>query len=245
MGAFKISFLSRILDIIGPRRCAICKSRLAVTEQGICACCNRHLPRTDFGKSPEDNMMARLLWGRIPIVRCAALYYHESHSQTGRLVYAIKYHDAPELARIMGRMMAEELSLESHPQEDGALASVFEGVTMLLPIPLTRKRQQERGYNQSAEIAEGISEVTHLPIEKRALRRISFHGSQTQKDKWERNENVEGAFELVDYSRVEGQHVLIVDDVMTTGATVTACARELLRAKDVTVSVLTLCFAKS
>lgn len=227
------SFLTRLLDIIGPRRCAICGCRLAVSEQGICACCNRHLPRTGFHQSPEDNIMSRMLWGRIPVKRCAALYYHEGHSQAGRLVYNIKYHDAPELARLMGRMMAEEYD------------SFFDGITCLLPVPLTRQRQRQRGYNQSVEIAKGIADVTHLPIERQALRRVSFQGSQTQKGKWERNENVEGAFELLDGSRVEGQHVLIIDDVMTTGATITACAQELLCAKDVTVSVLTLCFAKS
>lgn len=229
----RISFLSRLLDIIGPRRCAICGSRLAVSEQGICGVCNLHLPRTDFRLSPEDNIMARLLWGRIPIKRCAALYYHEGHSEAGRVVYDIKYHDAPELARMMGRMMAEEY------------ASFFDGIDLLLPVPLTKQRQRKRGYNQSVEIAKGIADVTRLPIETQALRRVTFQDSQTQKGKWERNENVEGAFELTDGSRVEGRHVLIVDDVMTTGATVTACAQQLLRAKDVTISVLTLCFAKN
>ena len=240
----RISFLSRLLDIIGPRRCAICGSRLAVSEQGMCAVCNLHLPRTDFRLSPADNIMARLLWGRIPVKQCAALYYHEGHSQAGRLVYDIKYHDAPELARMMGRIMAEEYAFVSE-QQDEAHSSFFDGIDLLLPVPLTKKRQRKRGYNHSVEIAKGISDVTHLPIEQGAVQRVSFLGSQTQKGKWERNENVEGAFELIDGSRVEGRHVLIVDDVMTTGATVTACAQELLRAKDVTISVLTLCFAKS
>lgn len=228
-----ISFLSRLLDIIGPRRCAICGSRLAVSEEGLCGVCNRHLPRTEFWRSPTDNRMARLLWGRIPIERCAALYYHEGHSQAGRLVYDIKYHHHPELARMMGRMMAEEY------------ASFFDGIDLLLPVPLTKKRQRQRGYNQSVEIAKGIAAVTCLPVEEKAVQRVSFLGSQTQKGKWERNENVEGAFQLVDGSRVEGRHILIVDDVMTTGATIAACAQELLRARDVAISVLTLCFAKS
>lgn len=237
------SFLARLLDIIGPRRCVICGSRLAISEQYLCACCNRHLPRTGFYQSPEDNLMARMLWGRIPVKRCIALYYHEARSQAGRLVYDFKYHDAPELARMMGRMMAEECMQEQPLDEEQS--SIFDGVTLLLPVPLTKQRQRKRGYNQSVEIAKGIADVTHLPIETKALRRITFQGSQTQKGKWERNENVEGAFELVDGSRLEGQHVLIIDDVMTTGATITACAQEILQAKDVTISVLTLCLAKS
>ena len=105
-----------------------------------------------------------------------------------------------------GRLMAHEL-VRSH---------FFDGIDVLLPVPLTRKRHRIRGYNQSEELARGISEVTGIPIENRAVRRKTFTESQTNKDRWQRTDNVADAFELSDARRVQARHVLIVDDVVTT-----------------------------
>ena len=115
----------------------------------------------------------------------------------------------------------------------------------IVPIPLAKKRQRQRGYNQSMEIARGVSEVTCLPIYNKVVRRNAFEGSQTNKGRWERNENVEHVFEVEDISAIQGKHLLIVDDVVTTGATVLACAQELCKAPDVKVTILALGFAKS
>ena len=239
----RISFFSRLLDVLFPRLCTVCGNRLMVTEQVLCTTCNYHLPRTDFVRSPKDNYMARLLWGRIPIAHCAALFYYENHSQATRIIRDLKYNGHPEIGELMGQMTAEEFScLSTSP--DGRSASFFDGISLLIPVPLAKSRQRERGYNQSEEIARGVSRVTGLPVVTNAVRRISFHASQTSLGKWERNENVEKAFELVDASRIEGQHILLIDDVMTTGATMVACAKELLKARNVRLSVLTLGFAK-
>jgi len=119
----------------------------------------------------------------------------------------------------------------------------FDGITALVPVPLARQREQERGYNQSVEIARGVSAETGIPVFDNVLKRITFHGSQTQKDRWERSENVEKAFRLLDSSAVSNQHLLLVDDVITSGATLVAAANELLKAVYVKVSVLSLGFA--
>ena len=224
----RISFLSRLLDIIGPRRCAICGSRLAASEQGICGVCNLHLPRTDFRLSPEDNIMARLLWGRIPIKRCAALYYHEGHSEAGRVVYDIKYHDAPELARMMGRMMAEEY------------ASFFDGIDLLLPVPLTKQRQRKRGYNQAEVIAAELARALHAQLRSGDLVRVRRTRSQTRPDAEARVKNVQGVFAL--RHAFPARHVLLVDDTFTTGATLAACHRVLRDAlgPSVRISIATL-----
>ena len=121
----------------------------------------------------------------------------------------------------------------------------FDGIDGIVPIPLAKKRQRQRGYNQSMEIARGVSEVTCLPIYNKVVRRHAFEGSQTNKGRWERNENVEHVFEVEDFSAIQGKHLLIVDDVVTTGATVLACAQELCKAPDVKVTILALGFAKS
>jgi ComF family protein len=179
--------------------------------------------------------MAKLFWHQIPIERATALFYYESHAETANILYELKYKDHPEVGEVMGRLMAKEL------QPSG----FFDGIDGIVPIPLAKKRQRQRGYNQSLEIARGISEITGLPIYNKVVRRKAFEGSQTNKGRWERNENVEGVFELKDASVIQGKHLLMVDDVVTTGATVIACVQELCKAGNVKVSVIALGFSKS
>lgn len=230
-----ISFWHRLLDLISPRTCAVCGHRLTVTEEIICAKCNFHLPRTGFHHNAYENEMAKLFWHQIPIERASALFYYEAHSKTANVVYELKYKNHPEIGEVMGRMMAKEL------QPSG----FFEGIDGIVPIPLARKRQRQRGYNQSMEIARGVSEITGIPIYGKVVRRISFKGSQTSLGRWERNENVEKVFDLIDPATIHGKHLLVIDDVVTTGATIIACCQQLTKAGDVKVSVLSLGFAKS
>ena len=230
-----ISFWHRLLDLISPRLCVVCGNRLTITEESICTRCNFHLPRTDFGQTPYDNELAKLFWGQIPIERASALFYYESHSETANIIYQLKYKNHPEIGEVMGRLMAKELQTRDF----------FDGIDGIVPVPLARKRQRQRGYNQSLEIARGISEMTGLPIYDKVIRRNIFEGSQTTKGRWERNENVEKVFELIDSEAVRGKHLLIVDDVVTTGATIIACTKELVKPGNVKVSVVTLGFAKS
>ena len=114
-----------------------------------------------------------------------------------------------------------------------------------MPVPLTKERFSRRGYNQSEEIAQGVSEITGLPILKKAVRRTVFEGSQTNKGRWERHDNVERVFELIDEKAISGRHLLLIDDVVTTGATCLACAKALCQSGGVRISILSLGFAKS
>ena len=230
-----ISFWHRLLDLISPRLCVVCGQRLTVSEETICSKCNLHLPRTGFQQDPYENEIAKLFWHQIPIERATALFYYEAHSETANILYELKYKSHPEIGEVMGRMMAKEL------QSSG----FFDEIDGIIPVPLAKKRLRQRGYNQSLEIAHGISEMTGLPIYNKVVRRNAFEGSQTNKGRWERNENVEGVFELKDATAIQGKHILIVDDVVTTGATVIACAQELCKAGSIKVSVLALGFAKS
>ena len=230
-----ISFWRRLLDLISPRLCVVCGHRLTVTEEVICTKCNFHLPRTDFHHNAYENEMAKLFWYLIPIERATAYFYYEPHSSTANIIYQMKYKDHPEIGEVMGRMMGKEL----------IPSGFFDGIDGIIPIPLTKKRQRQRGYNQSKEIARGISEVTGLPLFDKVVKRVSFKGSQTNLGRWERNENVEKVFELIDGASIQGKHLLIVDDVVTTGATCIACSKELVKAGAVKISILSLGFAKS
>lgn len=231
----KISFWTRLLDLISPRLCVVCGNRLSITEEVLCGKCNLHLPRTGFHRDPYENILAKTFWGQIPIQRASALFYYEAQAETAAILYQLKYKNHPEIGGVMGRMLAREV----------LGSGFFEGIDAIVPVPLARKRQRQRGYNQSQEIARGICEVSGLPIYNKVVRRNIFEGSQTSRGRWERNENVENVFELTDAELIRHKHLLIIDDVITTGATVIACAKTLCQSEGVTVSVLALGFAKS
>ena len=229
-----VSFWHRVLDLISPRICVMCGRRLSATEEVICNKSNFHLPRTVFAKDTYNNDMAKLFWGRLPIERASALFYYEGHSETANIIYQLKYKGHPEIGYIMGRMVASELMGYDF----------FDGIDGIVPVPLTKARRRNRGYNQSEEIARGISEITDLPIYNDLVKRTVFQGSQTRKNRWERNDNVEHVFAANKPVPAHLKHLLVVDDVVTTGATIVACSSKLVQSDDIKISVLSLGLTK-
>ena len=229
------SFLTRLFDLIAPRQCPVCGHRLSPTESVVCAHCLIDMPYTDFAQSPYDNEMARHFWGLMPVERVAALFYFSPQSSLASLIYDMKYHDRPDIAQGLGQMMARELSE----------TAFFEGIDAIIPMPITRWRQWHRGYNQSEMIARGISQVTALPILDKAVRRTRFLTSQTHLSHWQRHENTAGSFRLCHPDIVEGRHLLLVDDIVTTGATLVSLATAMQQVPDVRFSIATLGYTKS
>ena len=227
--------LRRFLDLIAPRPCVVCGCRLGVHDEVLCPSCVLQLPRTGFHLSPLDNPMARLFWGIIPVERVAAYTYYSPGSEMAQMVYDMKYHDRPDIGVALGRLMATELQS----------AGFFDGIDLLVPVPLAPRRERQRGYNQSRQLALGVSEVTGLAVSDCAVLRTVFKGSQTELSRWDRQENVEDVFRLRDADTLRGRHVLLIDDIVTTGATVTACARELQKAEGVRISILAFGYSKS
>lgn len=207
---------------------------MGITDGLVCGVCNMNLPRTGFGSNITDNPMARIFFGKLPIERCVALVFFVSHSKTSQIVYDLKYHGRYDIGDVMGRLLVSEFEP----------TGFFEGIDVIVPMPLTRSRKRSRGYNQSAEIAKGIGRACHIPVDTKAVRRMFFNGSQTTKKFFERAGNVAGAFKLVSPERVHGKHVLIVDDVVTSGSSVSECAKALLAAGDVRVSIMSFAFTK-
>ena len=228
-------FLRSLFDAISPRVCVICGRRLTIDEEVLCIPCYANLPRTWYDERAEDNELARLFWGRVPIERAVALCFYQSHSYFSRLIYMMKYKNHPDAARYLGRIMAEEL----------LSSSFFEGIDALVPVPITRRRRHQRGYNQSMEIALGVSRATGLPVIDKALVRTSFTGSQTKLGRLQRQDNVEKVFHLVRPQLVAGLHVLVIDDIVTTGATIVSCMRELRKAEGTRLSLLAAGFTKN
>lgn len=229
------SWWTKILDLISPRCCVVCGQRLAPAERSLCSSCMLHLPRTAYQFSPGDNAMAQLFWHLTPIERAAALIFYEPHSPTARIVYKLKYGDRPDIGEDMGRLMAREMQ-QAHYLDD---------IDVLLPVPLAPKRMRQRGYNQSQQLALGISDITGLPIVSGVLQRRLFVQSQTKLGRQERQANVAQQFTVQHASRLEGKHALLIDDVCTTGATLTACAEALRPIPHLRLSVLTFGFTKS
>lgn len=225
---------TRIVDFIAPRSCVICGRRLSPTERSLCSVCVLHLYRTTFQFTPEDNEMAQLFWGLLPVERTAALIYYEPRSETAALIYKLKYGHRPDIGEDLGRIMAEEMKP----------AGFLDGIDVLLPIPLSKKRYWQRGYNQSEMLARGMSEVTGLPVITKAVRRTNFRQSQTSLTRKERQENVEGTFVLRHPEQLENKHVLLIDDICTTGATLLACSEAIRSVKGIHISILTLGFTK-
>lgn len=231
----KTSLWSRVLDLISPRPCVVCGQRLSISERSICTRCYLHLPRTTYQFTPYDNPMAQLFWGLAPIDRAVAFFFYEPHSEVAQLVYDLKYADHPDIGEDIGRMMAEEMKM----------ADYFAGVDYLLPVPLSRRRMRQRGYNQSEMICRGIREVTGISIITKVLRRKHFKQSQTALMRHQRQENVADMFELCDATNLVGKHILLVDDVCTTGSTLIACTTALQSILNIRLSVLTLGFTKN
>lgn len=213
-----------------PRYCCVCGRRLLINERVLCVSCLAHLPLTNI-KGRRHNIVERLLWNDVVgVERASSMLYYRPRSSYCNIYFSFKYQHQPQVAVYFGRLMAQEL----------ADTSFFNGIDCIVPIPLSRKRQKERGYNQSEYLAKGISMVTHLPIDTTSIQRIVDNPTQTQVLYSQRYANVRGIFKLISPERLAGKHVLIVDDMITTGSTTSACAREVLCAKNARVSVLSL-----
>lgn len=222
-----------LLDFLAPRTCVVCGKRLGTTEPYLCLSCQVELPLTQHLLHPEDNEMAKTFWGRIQgLERAVALMHYHQGSEAARLIYAIKYHHRPRLATMLGEWMGYELKR----------AECLNGVQAVIPVPLTPQRKRERGYNQSELLARGLQRTTQLPVVTDVVERVFFTESQTSHERWVRQANVEQAFRLQQKATLNYNHVLLLDDVVTTGATVCAVASLLSAFPHVRISVASLAF---
>lgn len=229
-----LRLLRQLLDLIAPRLCCACGRRLNDDETVFCATCMMRLPRTNFLVHPYDNEMAQTFWGRVGhFEKAYAFIYHQPHSDSARAVYKIKYFDMPDTGVDIGELMGRQMKA----------AGFTDDIDIILPVPLAKKRKRQRGFNQSEMIAQGISDATGIKVLTDVVKRVAFHGSQTKRDRQDRAENVENAFRLKDGKHVTGKHVLIVDDVVTTGATIVAMAKQITQVPGVRVSVAAIGFA--
>jgi ComF family protein len=215
-------------ELFLPRRCSACDRPLMTHEKAVCLPCVLDLPRTGMHLQ-ADNRVERLFHGKVVVEAAAALLQFNRRGRTQRMLHRLKYQGDRAVGLELGRWMAE--ALRTSPR--------FATVDHVLAVPLHPDRLRERGYNQSQVLVDGFREQWPLRTPDQGLMRVVRTGSQTRKGRWERWTNVKEAFELGEARSLAGVHVLLVDDVITTGATLEGCIRALLRVPDLRVSVCT------
>lgn len=215
-----------------PPLCLLCEEPLQEGEEHICLHCFCRLPRIRFfetGKSPAELLFA----GKFPFEQASAFLKYEKNGTVQQLIHALKYRGQKELAFYLGRIAAQEMKLKpTHADVD-----------MIIPVPLHPRRLKQRGYNQAEWIARGVSSALGIPVDCRQLSRHKATRTQTLKSIYERWENVQDIFSLNNPPEVENKHILLIDDVMTTGSTLGESARTLLSASHTRISLFSIAIA--
>lgn len=227
-----IQYVKDFVSLLYPPLCASCERPLYEHETYVCSYCLFHLPITNFHVD-EANAAAKQLWGRVHLKRVSSYLYFVPETGVQRLLHQLKYASRPELGTWLGAQYG-------HMLKDTA----FSRADVIIPVPLHPKKHKQRGYNQSEYFGKGLSETLHIPLEVDNLIRHSLTASQTTKSRFERFENMQTIFEVRNPSSLHDKHILLVDDVLTTGATIEACAHKLLEIPHVRVSVVTLAYTK-
>lgn len=224
-------YIADFFNLVYPETCAACNQLLVKNENMVCTNCLYEIPKTNFHKE-AGNPVEQIFWGRVKIEKATALFYFKQKSKYRRLIHQLKYKGNIEIGVEMGRWLGAAL-FETGWTND---------IDVLIPVPLHPKRLKKRGYNQSEVICRGISQICNKPTDSLSLVRTKASETQTKKSKFDRWLNVETLFAISDPALIEGRHVLLVDDVITTGATLEACIHCLLGIKGVKVSVASLGF---
>ncbi|WP_319482703.1 phosphoribosyltransferase family protein [uncultured Draconibacterium sp.] len=224
--------ISDVLGLFFPELCVTCGKRLVSQETFVCLNCWHDLPATNFHLK-QDNKVAQLFWGRVDISAATAFFSYKKGSKYQQLIHFVKYKGLKELGYETGRKFG--LQLLKSP--------LFAEIDVLMPVPLHPLKEKKRGFNQSEWIARGIAEVLKKPLDTKTLYRKEYTSTQTKRNRYERWQNVESVFGLNGSEVIENKHVLLIDDVVTTGATLEACAIHLLKQPRTKVSIATLAYA--
>ena len=224
-----MKWISDLIDLIFPRHCCVCGETLSRQERDICLACLYSLPKIEPHHKKE---IEQTFWGKVEVERATSFMYYRKGSPYNALMHRLKYKNAPEVGIRLAEMAAKEL-LDS---------GFFDGITRIVPLPLSKKKLRKRGYNQSEYIATGLSNITGIPVDTTLVKRDIANETQTHKNRDERWENVRYIFSANDCGDMENEHVLLVDDILTTGATLCSCASTLKSVNNCRISIFTLAY---
>jgi ComF family protein len=221
------------ISLLFPRLCYACGNNLLRNEELICTECYVLIPRTNY-HSERNNPVEQLFWGRCRIEKAAAFSFYNRGSRIRTLIHNLKYNGIRDVGYKLGEIYGSAL-------KDSGFAS---DIDLIIPVPLHPLKQRERGFNQSEIISQGLSASTGIALDVKSLSRKNLSATQTKKSRYERWTNVEGIFCVNDTMKIRDKHILLVDDVITTGSTIESCVSALLRTDGVKVSVIALAIAQ-
>jgi ComF family protein len=227
-----MALINDFLSLIYPRHCEACSNTLFKHELFICNHCKLNLPKSNYHLN-TDNELNKLFSARIPLANTFCFYLYEKSGKIQKLLHAIKYQNQKELGEYLGALYGEDL-LKNKSLLD---------IDLIIPIPLHKNKLKTRGYNQSEWFARGLSKSLKIELETANMERITDTATQTNKKKYERWENVEGIFKIHHAETLQNKHILVVDDVITTGATIEAAWLALKDIEGIRVSVVSIAFA--
>jgi len=225
-------YLKHFAELLYPNLCMGCGNSLSDSEQVLCIICENELPKTHFHEQP-DNIVFKRMYGRIPIDNATALFYFDKGNRVQHLLHQLKYSGKTEIGEHLGLMLGNDMN---------AITS-YQSIDAIIPIPLHEKKLRKRGFNQSDYFAFGIAKAMKISVLTNVVKRIEYTETQTGKNRFERWENVKDAFQLLNCDGIKNKHVLLVDDVITTGATLEACGQLLMNVEGLRLSIATMAHA--
>jgi ComF family protein len=229
----KGGYLSDFVSLLFPELCAACRESLMANEYLICTDCRYNLPFTNFHLQ-ADNIVAQQFWGKIQLEGAYSLYYFSKGGKIQNLMHQFKYRGIKQIGNLLGNIAGGQLIKNK----------VFNTVDMIIPVPLHKKRMIQRGFNQSLCFAEGLSEKLNAVVENNNLVRVTATETQTHKSRFARFENMQEVFTVKNPEKLINKHVLLVDDVITTGSTLEACGAQLLKIEGLKLSIATIAYAE-
>jgi len=220
------------ISLLFPKICAACGNSLWKQEETVCLSCEFHLPRTNFHLA-LGNPVSQLFWGRVNLESAAAFLYFNKGNKVQRLIHQLKYKGRKDIGIYLGRQYGQHLKF----------SPFFQTVQLIVPVPLHPKKLLQRGYNQSEQFAIGLGETMRIPVDPYAICRKKETETQTKKSRFRRWQNVAEVFDVTNPATMEMKHVLLVDDVITTGATLESCIHALSSIPGIRISVATIAAA--
>ncbi|AFM03002.1 putative amidophosphoribosyltransferase [Bernardetia litoralis DSM 6794] len=228
------SYLSALLYILFPDNCLACGGVIEEEEDSICSICRFSLAKTNFHLD-DKNIVAQKFWGRTKLNYAISYLFFRKEGDVQNLLHGLKYNNQPQVGEILGNWYAQELMDNDF----------YKNFDIIIPVPMHPKKLKKRGYNQSAYFGKGLAEIWKIPQLENGIKKLSNTLSQTKKSRQERYDNMKAGFEITDLEAIKNKNILLVDDVITTGATLEACANLLLKGGAKTVSIATIAAAQS
>lgn len=228
-----MQFFKDILYLFYPNLCVGCSNNLLQNEKIICSFCRHELPIIEFNKL-NNKKLKSIFIGKIPIKKVRSFLYYRKHGKVQHLIHELKYKNQEEIGKVVGLWFGNLLRENN----------TFGNVDYIIPVPLHRKKLKKRGYNQLTKFGKSLSEILNIEYISGILIKTSITKTQTFKKRFERFSDSNTKFKLINTSIFEDKHVLLIDDVITTGATLEACCKELLKTKNITISIATMAFTE-